>query len=171
MSRRTDLHMFETCPVASWALSLLERAGLVLHCFLRCKQHKTKKIAHDRGGLGQRALPGGRDHYDGPGVDQVRVKQSPPPAAVQVGAFDHVRVRVDPEHQPAIGVHCQTLWTDQICEETIQKALSSFKTPPAVIIEIKEWKSVLLLVLTRISGSAPGDTEALLIVLADKSVQ
>ena len=40
----------------------------------------------------KRVLPGGRDHYDGPGVDQVCVEQRPPPAAVQVGAFDHVGV-------------------------------------------------------------------------------
>ncbi len=59
-------------------------------------------------------LPSGRDHDDGAGVDQVCVKQGPPPAAIQVGAFDHVRVRVDPEHQPTSDVHCQTLRTDQI---------------------------------------------------------
>lgn len=55
--------------------------------------------------------------------------------------------------------------------ETTQKALSLFKTPTIVIIEIKECKCALLLVLMRISGSAPGAIEALLIVLADKSVQ
>lgn len=35
----------------------------------------------------------------------------------------------------------------------------------------EESKCVILLVLMRISGSAPGAIEALLIVLADKSVQ
>lgn len=43
-------------------------------------------------------LPSGRDNDDGPGVHQVRVKQSPPPTAVQVGGLDHVGVGVHPEH-------------------------------------------------------------------------
>lgn len=59
-------------------------------------------------------LPSGGDNYDGPRVHQVCVKQSPPPTAVQVGGLDHVRVGVDPEHSPTVGIHCQTLWTDQI---------------------------------------------------------
>lgn len=59
-------------------------------------------------------LPSGGDNYDGPRVHQVCVKQSPPPTAVQVGGLDHVGVGVDPEHSPTVGVHCQTLWTDQI---------------------------------------------------------
>lgn len=62
----------------------------------------------------KKSLPGVRVHYDGPGVDQVCVKQRPPPAAVQVGAFYHVRVGVHPEHQPTFDVHRQTLRTDQI---------------------------------------------------------
>lgn len=59
--------------------------------------------------------PGGGDHNDGPRVDQLRVEERAPAAAVQVGAFDHVRVGVHPEHQPALHVHSQTLGTDQIC--------------------------------------------------------
>jgi len=62
-------------------------------------------------------LPGGRNHYDGPGVDQVSVKQGPSAAAIQVGTFNHVRRRVDPKYQPTFDVQCQTLWTDKIYRE------------------------------------------------------
>lgn len=75
----------------------------------------------------KRVVPGGRNHYDGAGVDQVCVEQRPPPAAVQVGALDHVRVWVDPEYQPTFNVHRQTLRTDQIYKQTIQKVLTSIK--------------------------------------------
>lgn len=118
----------------------------------------------------KRVLPGGRDHYDGAGVDQVRVEQRPPPAAVQVGAFDHVRVWVDPEYQPTFDVHRQTLWTDQIYKQTIKNVLTSIKRQTTSRNE-GVCVCVFLLVLMRISGSAPGAIDALLIVLADKSVQ
>lgn len=59
--------------------------------------------------------PGGGDHDDGPWVDQLRVEERVPAAAVQVGALDHVGVGVHPEHQPALHVHGQTLGADQIC--------------------------------------------------------
>lgn len=62
-------------------------------------------------------LPGGWNHYNGSGVDQVGVEQNPPLAAVQVGAFDHVGGGVDPEHQPTFDIYCQTFWTDEICKE------------------------------------------------------
>lgn len=59
--------------------------------------------------------PGGGDHDDGPRVDQLRVEERAPAAAVQVGALDHVGVGVHPEHQSALHVHGQTLGADQIC--------------------------------------------------------
>lgn len=73
-------------------------------------------------------LPSGRDHYDGPGVHQVSVKQSPPPTAVQVGGLDQVGVGVDPEHQPPVGIHRQPLWTDQIYTATPKQRWVLFKT-------------------------------------------
>lgn len=82
----------------------------------------------------QMVLPGGRNHYDCTGVDQVCVKQGPPPTAVQVGSFNHIRSRVNPEHQPAFDIHCQTFWTDEICRsekngdpDIIEEILKSFK--------------------------------------------
>lgn len=59
--------------------------------------------------------PGGGDHDDGPRVDQLCVEERAPAAAVQVGALDHIGVGIHPEHQPALRVHSQTLWADQIC--------------------------------------------------------
>ncbi len=87
---------------------------------------KTKLVDEKK----KRDLPGGRDHDDGAGVDQICVKQRPPPAAVKVGAFDHVGVRVDPEHQPTFDVHRQTLWTDQVYmkQGDNKEALRSIKT-------------------------------------------
>lgn len=72
--------------VRTWAFFI------ILFTMLSNTKQKMPEDIMDIMGYGQRALPGGRDHYDGPGVDQVCVKQSPPPTAVQVGAFDHVRV-------------------------------------------------------------------------------
>lgn len=72
-------------------------------------------------------LPSGGDNYDGPGVHQLCVKQSPPPTAVQVGGLDQVGVGVDPEHQPAVGIHCQTLWTDQIYTATPKQTWACLK--------------------------------------------
>lgn len=117
-----------------------------------------------------KALPGGGDHDDGPRVDQIRVEESAPAAAVQVGAFDHIRVGVHPEHQPTVHVHGQALGADQICTEQ-QKTSLIRNACNSSYVEIRERHQVSLLVLMSISGSAPGATEALLMVLADRSVQ
>lgn len=63
-------------------------------------------------------LPSRGDNNDGPGVHQLCAKQSPPPTAVQVAGLNQVGVGVDPEHHPAVGIHGQTLWTDQIYTAT-----------------------------------------------------
>lgn len=72
-------------------------------------------------------LPSGGDNYDGAGVDQLCVKQRPPATAVQVGGLNHVGVGVDPEHQPAVGIHGQTLWTNQIYTATPNQTWAGLK--------------------------------------------
>lgn len=59
--------------------------------------------------------PGGGDHNDGSRIDQLCVEERAPAAPIQVGALNHVRVGIHPEHQPALHVHSQTLRADQIC--------------------------------------------------------
>lgn len=80
----------------------------------RFRENSQNKKPQSRNGV----LPSGGDNYDGPGVHQLCAEQGPPPTAVQVGGLDQIGVGVDPEHQPAVGIHRQTLWTDQIYTAT-----------------------------------------------------